>query len=38
MHVATFPIMLGLMLGLVLAFYPGVNIFLTLLIGFILAM
>jgi amino acid transporter len=38
MYVATFPIMLGFMLGLVLAFYPGVNIFLTLAIGFILAM
>jgi len=38
MYVATFPIMLGFMLGLVLAFYPGVNIFLTLLIGFVLAM
>ena len=37
MYVATFPIMLGFMLGLVLAFYPGVNIFLTLTIGFILA-
>ena len=38
MYVATFPIMLGFMLGLVLAFYPGVNIFLTLLVGFVLAM
>lgn len=37
MYVATFPIMLGFMLGIVLAFYPGVNIFLTMLIGFVLA-
>ena len=37
MYVATFPIMLAFMLGLVLAYYPGANIFLTLLIGFVLA-
>lgn len=37
MYVATFPIMLGFMLGLVLAFYPGVNIFVTMLLGFVLA-
>ncbi|HVA84721.1 MAG TPA: amino acid permease, partial [Candidatus Saccharimonadales bacterium] len=37
-YVATFPIMLGFMLGLVLAFYPGANIFVTLGIGFVLAM
>ncbi len=37
MYVATFPIMLAFMLGLVLAFYPGANIFLTMAIGFVLA-
>ena len=37
MYVATFPIMLAFMLGVVLVWYPGVNIFVTLLIGFVLA-
>ena len=37
MYVATFPIMLAFILGLVLAFYPGANIFLTMAIGFVLA-
>ena len=37
-YVATFPIMLAFMLGLVLAYYPGANIFLTLAIGFVLAL
>lgn len=37
MYVATFPIMLGFMLGVVLFWYPGVNVFGTLALGFILA-
>jgi amino acid transporter len=37
MYVATFPIMLGFMLGVVLYWYPGVNIFWTIAIGFVLA-
>lgn len=37
MYVATFPIMLAFMLGVVLVWYPGANIFGTLLIGFVLA-
>jgi amino acid transporter len=37
MYVATFPIMLGFMLGVVLYWYPGVNVFGTLLLGFLLA-
>lgn len=37
MYVATFPIMLAFMLGVVLVWYPGANIFATLLIGFVLS-
>jgi amino acid transporter len=37
MYVATFPIMLGLIFLIVLPFYAGANIFVTLLLGFILA-
>jgi amino acid transporter len=37
MYVATFPIMLGFMLGVVLYWYPGVNVYMTLTIGFVLA-
>jgi amino acid transporter len=37
LYVATFPIMLAFMLGVVLFWYPGVNIFATMLIGFVLS-
>ncbi|MFI7588383.1 APC family permease [Spongisporangium articulatum] len=38
LYVATFPIMVSFLLGIVLPWYPGANLYLTLLIGFALAL
>ena len=36
-YIATFPIMVSFLLGIVLPFYGGANLYLTLLIGAVLA-